>query len=165
MPDRSGTTPAEEHKFGEVKIKGEIPSIGSIIRIETFQPFTEENRYEIILEKADLTNKEKGKENIEQITVFPNPYYGSSEIEGGGQSFVRFAGLPTETTIRIYTIAGVFVRRIDKTEVNQYADWDLLNEDGQSVAGGIYIAHLEMPGIGEKILKLAVVIGKNYLSR
>ncbi len=79
MPDRSGITSAEEHKFGEVKIKGEIPSIGSIIRIETFKPFSEENRYEIMLEKADLTNKEKGKENIEQITVFPNPYYGNSE--------------------------------------------------------------------------------------
>ncbi len=59
----------------------------------------------------------------------------------------------------------MFVRRIDKTEVNQYADWDLRNEDGQSVASGIYIAHLEMPGIGEKILKIAVVIGKGYLNK
>jgi hypothetical protein len=41
-------------------------------------------------------------------------------------------------------------------------DWNLKTENGASVASGIYIAYIDMPGIGEKILKLAVVMGKDY---
>jgi hypothetical protein len=56
----------------------------------------------------------------------------------------------------------VFVRRLDKSDISQYIDWDLRNESGTLSAGGIYIAHLEMPGIGNKILKLAIVAGREY---
>ena len=35
--------------------------------------------------------------------------------------------------------------------------WNLLNRDGFGVAYGIYIAHIDAPGVGEKILKFALI--------
>jgi hypothetical protein len=42
---------------------------------------------------------------------------------------------------------------------------DLKNESGSLVATGVYVAYLEMREIGSKILKIAVVIGKEFLNR
>lgn len=159
----SGLSTNDDHILGEIKFKGVLPSNGETIKIKTFKPFNENNRYEITLSKANFNDKEKAKDNIDKITVFPNPYYGSNEIERGGENFIRFTGLPTEVTIRIYTIVGGFVRRLDKLDTNQFLDWDLRNADGSRVASGIYVAHLDMPGIGEKIIKLAVILGKEFL--
>jgi hypothetical protein len=35
--------------------------------------------------------------------------------------------------------------------------WDLRNEHGLPVASGMYFAHVEIPGIGTKVLKLAII--------
>jgi hypothetical protein len=35
--------------------------------------------------------------------------------------------------------------------------WNLLNRDGFSVAYGVYIAHIEAPGIGDKLVKFALI--------
>ena len=120
----------------------------------------------LLPQKADFNNTESAKDKIDKISVFPNPYFGGNDLERSlGERIIRFTGLPKEVTIRIYTLAGVFVRRIDKSDLSQYIDWDLKNETGSLVASGIYIAHLEMPGIGTKILKIAVVVGKEFLNR
>ncbi|MGZ3884597.1 MAG: hypothetical protein ACXVPD_10370, partial [Bacteroidia bacterium] len=34
-----------------------------------------------------------------------------------------------------------------------YQDWDLKNQSGIPVASGLYIFHIDAPGVGEKILK------------
>ena len=34
-----------------------------------------------------------------------------------------------------------------------YVEWDLKNQNNISVASGLYIFHIDAPGIGEKILK------------
>jgi len=35
--------------------------------------------------------------------------------------------------------------------------WNLLNRDGLGVSYGVYIAHIEAPGIGEKLIKFAII--------
>ena len=35
--------------------------------------------------------------------------------------------------------------------------WNLLNTDGFSVAYGVYIAHIDAPDIGEKLVKFAII--------
>jgi hypothetical protein len=32
-----------------------------------------------------------------------------------------------------------------------YQDWDMKNQNGISVASGLYIIHVDVPGVGEKI--------------
>lgn len=78
---------------------------------------------------------------------------------------MRFTGMPNEATIKIVSLAGVFIKQIEKGTTSQYVDWDLRNTDGLPVASGIYIAYIEMPGIGTKILKLAVIQETQYIDR
>jgi hypothetical protein len=40
---------------------------------------------------------------------------------------------------------------------NGTADWNLLSQDQLDVAYGIYIYHIDAPGIGEKIGRFAVI--------
>jgi len=32
-------------------------------------------------------------------------------------------------------------------------DWDLKNQAGITISSGIYIIHVEVPGVGEKVVK------------
>jgi hypothetical protein len=100
------------------------------------------------------------KADVDRINVFPNPYYGfnTSEISRLNK-YMTFNHLPaTGATIRIFTLAGLLVRKIDHTNGTQFERWDLRNTNNLPVASGIYIAHIDMPDMGKtKILKIAIV--------
>jgi hypothetical protein len=163
LPDTSGTLNSNNILIYNFVINGELPQDGTIIRIVTFKPLQAGDKFRITTEKAKLSDLLAGKENVNKISVFPNPYFGGNSIkEPGEQNYVRFTGLPTKAVVRIFTLAGLFVRSINKDGINQYVDWNLKTENGTPVASGIYIAYIDMPGIGEKILKLAVIMGKDY---
>ena len=56
--------------------------------------------------------------------------------------------------IRIYTVDGTLVRTLGPTPVNQtYVDWDLHNQTGIPIAGGMYLIHVSVPGIGDRVIK------------
>jgi hypothetical protein len=80
---------------------------------------------------------------------------------------VTFTHLPQEAIIRIFNLAGVQVREIRKSSASQFERWDLANESGLPVGSGLYIAHIEMPGLdgAVKILKVAVVQEQQILDR
>jgi hypothetical protein len=163
LPDTSGILSNNNILIYNFVINGDLPQEGTTIRIVTFKPLFAGDKFRIKPEKAQLSDLQTGKVNINKISVFPNPYFGGNSIrEPGEQNYVRFTGLPTKAVVSIYTLAGLYVRSIEKDGLNQYMDWNLKTENGTPVASGIYIAYIEMPGIGEKILKLAVVMGKDY---
>jgi len=99
------------------------------------------------------------------INVVPNPYYSYSAYETGSQleTKVRITNLPTGVdangkaqgcTIHIYTVDGTLVRTLGPTPVNQTTvDWDLHNHRGFPIAGGMYLIHVKVPGIGERVIK------------
>ena len=71
--------------------------------------------------------------------------------------YVSFNHLPAEATIDIYSLGGVYVRSIDKSDAtSQFAQWDLKNQYGYPVASGMYVARVKSGG-EEKILKIALV--------
>ena len=104
---------------------------------------------------------------LDEINVFPNPYYGiNSEEINKYQRFVTFNHLPEKAKVRIFNLAGVLVKTIDKDDVTQFLRWDLANQDGLPVASGLYIAYIELSDLGEtKILKLAIVQEQQILDR
>jgi len=106
-----------------------------------------------------VTVGESAGPDIEKINVFPNPYYGANPNElNKYQRYVTFSHLPEEATIKIFNLAGQLVKTMYKTEPGQFQRWDLMNEFNILVPGGIYIAYIEMPQLGEtKILKLAII--------
>ena len=102
---------------------------------------------------------ERAKQDVYLINVFPNPYYGyNPQQENQTQHFITFSHLPQRAIIRIFNLAGMLVKRIDKDSPDQFLRWDLQNNSGRSVASGLYIAYIELPDLGmTKTLKLAVV--------
>ncbi len=98
------------------------------------------------------------RDDLEKINVAPNPYYGfhSGELDPFDR-WVQFTFLPEECTIRIFDLAGNLVRRLEKTDPgSSLLQWDLKNETGLPVASSIYIYIVEVPGVGEKVGKMAI---------
>jgi hypothetical protein len=117
------------------------------------------------------------KNSLDLIKVVPNPYYGSSQYEARRtDNLIRITNLPSKCTIKIFTMNGTLVRTIKRDVSGQediylgatgsaggddikrskrlsYVEWDLKNQNNISVASGLYIFHIDAPGVGEKIVK------------
>jgi hypothetical protein len=93
-------------------------------------------------------------EALKMINVVPNPYYAYSEYEGSRlDTRVKIVNLPERCTVSIYSVNGKLVRQFKKDSKVTSVDWDLNNHKGIQVAGGVYLIHVDVPGIGERILK------------
>jgi hypothetical protein len=111
----------------------------------------------------------KGNETLaksqaaELVNVYPNPYNGFNiEERDPANRFVTFTHLPEgDAVIQIFSLAGELIRTIDHSQNGfagtQFDKWDLRNESSVPVASGMYIARIDMGGLGVKILKLAVM--------
>ena len=103
--------------------------------------------------RNDYTNNKD--EIFKRIHVVPNPYYAYSEYESSRiENKVRIINLPEKAIIKIYTIDGALIRTINKNDAKtNYVDWDIKNSKNIPIASGMYLVHVELPGIGETILK------------
>ncbi len=103
---------------------------------------------------------------LADVAVVPNPYVVTASWEpqnlyasGRGIRKLDFIHLPSVCTIKIFTLSGKLVRTIEHAAPgeNGSQSWDLLSRDGLEIAYGIYIYHIEAPGIGSKVGKFAVI--------
>lgn len=91
---------------------------------------------------------------LDLIRVVPNPYYGHSYYENNQlDNYVRITNLPRKCTITIYNVSGRKIRQFSKDNDASYIDWDLKNSYNISIASGMYIVHVNAPGVGEKVVK------------
>ncbi|MCX6151531.1 MAG: hypothetical protein NTX22_13450 [Ignavibacteriales bacterium] len=142
------------------------PGDGDILFIATKRPFTEQDTFYLTTNKGALDNS-LASSNLDNIYVVPNPYVGYNALEPAnklsgqsrGERRIYFENLPSQCTIRIYTLSGDPVKEIihDSGVINGREYWNLLNRDGFSVSYGLYIAHIDAPNIGEKIIKFALI--------
>ncbi len=142
------------------------PKSGDQFFFYTQRPFSPSDRFKLST-RAPKVDNEIAKSRLDNIYVVPNPYVAANEIEPGnrlpgqnrGERRIYFENLPPQCTIRIFTIAGELVTTLEHNSGmdNGREFWNLLNRDGFSVAYGIYIAHIDAPGIGEKLLKFAII--------
>lgn len=104
--------------------------------------------------KTITQNTEVAEDALDLIRVVPNPYYGHSYYEQTQlANYVRITNLPRKCTISIYNVSGRRVRQFTKENDATYVDWDLKNSNNISIASGMYIIHIDAPGIGEKVVK------------
>ena len=116
------------------------------------------------LDEEDIENA------LDEINVVPNPYYAYSQYEVNELSnVVKITNLPAKSTVNIYSLDGRFIRRYDRNEerlatgranagvqsgqVTPAIEWDLKNFKGIPVASGVYLIHVEAPGLGERVIK------------
>ncbi|HRY32658.1 MAG TPA: hypothetical protein P5531_06795 [Bacteroidales bacterium] len=128
-----------------------IPGVGADNPVNDNWPMYTFNTEDIATVKGD---KSVAKSALDLINVVPNPYYGFSNYETDQlDNRVRITNLPEKCTISIYTVNGTLVRQITKDEVKTSVDWDMKNYAGIPISGGIYLLHINAPGIGEKVVK------------
>ena len=60
---------------------------------------------------------------------------------------MTFIGLPETATIAIYTVSADHVRTLRHQDAESDLEfWDLKNSDGEEVAPGVYMYHVESGG-------------------
>ncbi len=141
------------------------PRPGDIFLIRSFKPFSKRDVFTYTAKSA-VINIEQAKQELNSVAVVPNPYVAASEWErkpdlrsGRGERLLYFIHLPKQCIIRIYTLSGELVKRLDHDAAMEDGSepWDLLSKDQMEVAYGIYIFHIDAPGVGQQIGKFAVI--------
>ena len=143
-----------------------LPETGSIFRISSFVPNQPGDSYTISTEGLAVTTGQDSVRTaaLDLIAITPNPYRGASGYEASGdERIARIVNLPSQATIRMFTLNGTLIRTIEKVNNGQTTvDWDLTTEAGLQIASGIYLIHIDArdssgTSIGERVLKFAVV--------
>ncbi len=88
--------------------------------------------------------------------------------------WVKITNLPAKCTVSIYTMNGTLIRRYKRdaaptitgnaiglsqgTEAGSgnydtSIDWDLKNDRNVPISSGVYLIHVQAPGIGERTIK------------
>ena len=141
------------------------PAEGDTAVIYLRKPFLSTDVFRFVASESS-TDKNLAAEQMDLIKVVPNPYVAAADWEaknpynsGRGPRALHFTHLPNQCTIRIFTINGELVDVIEhNSSLNDgTAIWDMLSKDNLSISYGIYVYHVDAPGIGEKLGKFAVI--------
>lgn len=142
-----------------------IPRTGDTAFVFLRKPFLSPDVFRFVT-SAQRIDKQLAKADLDKIKVVPNPYVAFADWEpanpyssGRGPRSIHFNHLPAQCTIRIFTVNGELVDKIEhNADLNDgSAHWDMLTKDNLSISYGVYIYHIEAPGIGEKVGKFAVI--------
>ncbi|MBL7980001.1 MAG: hypothetical protein JNN12_16810 [Bacteroidetes Order II. Incertae sedis bacterium] len=148
------------------------PATGDNITLNLRKPLLSSDEFEFTTEASKI-DTEKATSALDKIKVVPNPYVATNRFEplnpfstGRGPRVIKFMNLPANCTIRIYTVSGRLVKTLNRDYganitsrdmLDGALEWDLQSEDGLSVAYGIYVYHVEAPGLGESTGTFAII--------
>jgi hypothetical protein len=139
-------------------------------------PYTDGDVYQFTIQGGTVTDADQ-RELFNKVNVFPNPLYGFNTLTGfttnpttaPDDPWVTFTNLPTEITIRIYSLSGQLLRTLDMSDKSSddspFLRWNLLNENGLRAASGLYLAIVSSPLYGDKILKFTIIMPQKQLQR
>jgi len=101
---------------------------------------------------------EASASDLDRIKVVPNPFIVRNDwMPSADYGVIYFTNLPRTCTIRIFTLAGDLVQILEKDDDSGQRKWDVTSYNHQDIASGVYLAHIDAPGIGSKVIKFAVV--------
>lgn len=138
---------------------------GDEFKISINIPFAEDDHYSFTT-KASSIDLALAKEQLNKIAVVPNPYVVAEAWEprltvesGRGERKIDFINLPTECTIKIFTMNGYLVNTLFHSSINESGtySWNMLSKDGLEIAYGLYIYHVDAGAAGEFTGKFALI--------
>ena len=141
------------------------PIAGDIFHIEIDRPFSMADIYSFTTTASSI-NVDRAKSELDNIAVVPNPYIVAASWEprhqyqsGRGPRKIDFINLPSQCTIKIFTLSGYLVNTIHHDDVyeNGTKSWNMLSRDNLEISYGVYLYHIDAPGIGEHTGKFAVI--------
>ena len=141
-----------------------MPEQGTVFRLISAKPNATSDVFTFTA-PAVTQSSSLAAADVEKVNVFPNPYYAFNPAEPDRFTrFVTFNHLPVKATIRIFNLAGIQVRKLEKNDSGQFLRWNLQNESELPVASGMYIAYIDMPEQGkQKVLKLMIIQSQQQL--
>ena len=99
------------------------------------------------------------QETLNLINIVPNPYNAFSEYERNKlDNRIKITNLPEKCTITIYNTQGKLIRTFKKESPITYQDWTLTNQVNIPISSGVYLIHVSIPGIGERVLKAFIAM-------
>ena len=143
-----------------------------IIPLDVY-PYTDADVYQFTTSSRTISEADE-RELFNKVNVYPNPLYGFNTLTGyegtaPDEPFVTFTNLPTDITIKIYSLSGQLLRTLstaDKSAPDSpFLRWDLQNENGLRVASGLYLAIVSSPKFGDKILKFTIIMPQKQIPR
>lgn len=141
------------------------PVAGDSFKVVTSKPFRQGDAFKFTSQAAIVDNEAAATE-LDRIKVVPNPYMAGAIWElknpfstGRGAREIHFTHLPLQCTIRIYTIDGELLNTLEHDGIfnDGTEKWNMLTKDNLDISYGVYIFHIEAPGIGETVGKFAVI--------
>jgi len=171
IPDDSGTGPVDFRTTWRIKFiappgSNLPPQPGDVFTVSVSKPFRTGDQFEFETFRAPGINRKRAKSDLDRVKVVPNPYVVTNPLEpknkfesGRGKRVLLFTHLPQKCTIRIFTMRGQLIRTLhhDSSIDDGVEKWDLVSRDGIDIAFGVYIFHIEAPGIGNKIGRFAII--------
>lgn len=165
--ERIGTARKFRHRVSLTVPEGQEsvpPSAGDVLRVSVYREFATGDLFQFTLRPSSI-NQEDARDQLKDIAVVPNPYVGASQFEtrtqvsGRGERRIQFINLPQECTITIFTLRGEVVNTLRHEGVGSDGAlfWNMQTVDSQDLAYGVYVYHVNAPGIGEHVGKFAVV--------
>jgi hypothetical protein len=148
-----------------IRFTGGMPKPGDVYRVKFNNALKDSIMF--TMNVASSLDASRLKEDMKRIKVVPNPYIVTNTMEpyisntGYNQRrILLFTHIPAQSTIKIFTSSGVFIRQID---IENPADdgtyhWDMLTKEGLEIAAGIYVYQVKSKATGaEQFGKFAVI--------
>jgi len=179
--DSDGDTVWGEYGIYEARITNLLPSKPMYFSVTAFD-FGNPITSLAPLESSPIANSQLAypaysaqvvEESDLPVSVYPNPYKISEDYRGRGfedpfkegwserKRRIHFVNLPSEATIKIFTIDGDLVREIHHpdpamSDTDSHLAWDLISRNTQAVVSGIYLFTVES-ALGTQIGKIVIV--------
>jgi len=142
-----------------------FPTSGDLYQLNINVPYTKYDIYRFTTDSSFIDVTKQNEDYVEKPYVVPNPYMGKASFEqapyaqtGRGDRRIEFRALPYNSVVRIYTITGELVQTLYQDGGFQsYIAWDLRSKDNLEIAPGLYIYHVEAPGLDDFIGKFAII--------
>lgn len=144
---------------------GRMLGAGDTLTIYPGFPFISTSRFQFQVAGQKI-NQPYAQKNLDQVKVVPNPYVVTASWEptnpysnGRGPRSVQFIHLPQKCTIRIFAVDGTLVRTLehDSPMTDGSEEWNLMTRDNMDAAYGVYLYHVQAPGVGNKTGRILVV--------
>lgn len=105
--------------------------------------------------EVSTNNQTAAESALDLIRAVPNPYYAFSTYERDQlDNRIKIINLPDECVVTIYTVSGTLVKQFKKADKTTTSlEWNLTNTANIPIAGGAYLIHVNVPNVGEKVVK------------
>jgi hypothetical protein len=134
--------------------------------IKTFKPFQSTDTLSFTV-TGPVVENHVIKDNFDKIKVVPNPYVVTHDQEarllpgqssGRGERKIRFTHIPTGAKISIFTVRGELIKTLVNTDLYEGdVIWNLRTDENLDVSFGVYVYVIEVPGVGNKTGKIALI--------